>query len=111
MHDVDLTLTLAGALAIALVFGYFTQRMGLSPIVGYLLADLALDLTIFRLFGILNDPAHPPMKWWVIGGVNFGVWVHAVLLVYLIFAFVKAQPREPLASFGFRRSPLTTANR
>ena len=35
-------------------------------------------------------------------GVNFGVWVHAVLLVYLIFAFVKAAPREPFASFGFR---------
>jgi monovalent cation:H+ antiporter-2, CPA2 family len=41
MHDVDLILTLAGALAIALVFGYFTQRMGLSPIVGYLLAGIA----------------------------------------------------------------------
>ncbi len=79
-------------------------------IVAYLVADLALDLTIFRLFGILNDPSNPPMKWWVIGGVNFGVWVHAVLLVYLIFAFVKASPREPLASFGFRlpdrRAPL-----
>ena len=71
-------------------------------IVAYLLADLSLDLTIFRLFGIINDPSHPPMKWWVIGGVNFGVWVHAVLLVYLIFAFVKAAPREPFASFGFR---------
>ncbi|MFT4201596.1 hypothetical protein [Gordonia sp. (in: high G+C Gram-positive bacteria)] len=71
-------------------------------IVAYLAADLALDLTIFRLFGIINDPSHPPMKWWVIGGVNFGVWVHAVLLVYLIFAFVKAAPREPLASMGLR---------
>ncbi|QKT08706.1 DUF2029 domain-containing protein [Gordonia sp. X0973] len=68
----------------------------------YLVADLSLDLTIFRLFGIINDPSHPPMKWWVIGGVNFGVWVHAVLLVYLIFAFVKAQPRQPLASMGLR---------
>ncbi|GAB08276.1 hypothetical protein GOARA_006_00350 [Gordonia araii NBRC 100433] len=71
-------------------------------IVAYLAADLALDLTIFRLFGIINNPSNPPMKWWVVGGVNFGVWVHAALLIYLIFAFVKATPREPLASFGFR---------
>jgi hypothetical protein len=34
----------------------------------------------------------------VIGGVNFGVWVHAVVLTYLIFTFVKSPPREPLRS-------------
>ncbi|MBL8143593.1 MAG: cation:proton antiporter [Acidobacteria bacterium] len=38
MHNVDLILTLAGGLGAALVFGYITQRSGLSPIVGYLLA-------------------------------------------------------------------------
>ncbi|MFT3901312.1 MAG: hypothetical protein QM728_13850 [Gordonia sp. (in: high G+C Gram-positive bacteria)] len=74
-------------------------------IVAYLVADLALDLTIFRLFGIINNPAHPPMKWWVIGGVNLGVWVHAALLIYLIFAFVKAAPRAPLASMGLKLPP------
>ena len=38
MHDYDLILTLTGGLGAALVLGYVTQRLGLSPIVGYLLA-------------------------------------------------------------------------
>src|ERR687892_287182 len=38
MHSYDLILTLTGGLTGALVLGYFTQRLGLSPIVGYLLA-------------------------------------------------------------------------
>src|SRR5918996_894038 len=38
MHDVPLILTLSGGLGAALVLGYLTQRLGLSPIVGYLLA-------------------------------------------------------------------------
>jgi monovalent cation:H+ antiporter-2, CPA2 family len=38
MHNLDLILTLTGGLTAALVFGYITQRIGLSPIVGYLLA-------------------------------------------------------------------------
>jgi CPA2 family monovalent cation:H+ antiporter-2 len=38
MHGTDLILTITGGLAAALVFGYLTQRLGLSPIVGYLLA-------------------------------------------------------------------------
>jgi len=38
MHAYDLILTLTGGLSAALVFGYMTQRLGLSPIVGYLLA-------------------------------------------------------------------------
>ena len=42
MHSFDLILTLTGGLAAALVFGYFTQRAGLSPIVGYLLAGVAV---------------------------------------------------------------------
>jgi CPA2 family monovalent cation:H+ antiporter-2 len=42
MHDLDLITTLAGGLAAALVFGYVTQRLGLSPIVGYLLAGIAV---------------------------------------------------------------------
>jgi CPA2 family monovalent cation:H+ antiporter-2 len=42
MHSVDLILTLTGGLAGALVFGYLTQRAGLSPIVGYLLAGVAV---------------------------------------------------------------------
>src|SRR5262247_4023994 len=42
MHSFDLILTLAGGLGGALVFGYLTQRAGLSPIVGYLLAGVAV---------------------------------------------------------------------
>jgi monovalent cation:H+ antiporter-2, CPA2 family len=42
MHNLDLILTLTGGLAAALLLGYFTQRMGLSPIVGYLLAGVAV---------------------------------------------------------------------
>jgi CPA2 family monovalent cation:H+ antiporter-2 len=38
MHDLSLILTLAGGLTAALLFGYVTHRLGLSPIVGYLLA-------------------------------------------------------------------------
>lgn len=38
MHDYDLILTLTGGLGAALVLGYITHRVGLSPIVGYLLA-------------------------------------------------------------------------
>jgi CPA2 family monovalent cation:H+ antiporter-2 len=42
MHGVDLILMLAGGLAAALIFGYFTQRLGLSPIVGYLFAGVVI---------------------------------------------------------------------
>jgi CPA2 family monovalent cation:H+ antiporter-2 len=42
MHDVDLILTLTGGLAAALVCGIITLRLGLSPIVGYLLAGFVV---------------------------------------------------------------------
>jgi CPA2 family monovalent cation:H+ antiporter-2 len=38
MHGTDLILTLTAGLGAALFFGYITQRLGLSPIVGYLVA-------------------------------------------------------------------------
>ena len=38
MHEYDLILTLTAGLSGALLLGYMTQRLGLSPIVGYLLA-------------------------------------------------------------------------
>src|SRR5918995_1275566 len=40
MQGAELILTLAGGLGAALVLGYFTQRLGLSPIVGYLMAGV-----------------------------------------------------------------------
>jgi CPA2 family monovalent cation:H+ antiporter-2 len=42
MHEYDLILTLTAGLAGALFLGYLTQRLGLSPIVGYLLAGTLL---------------------------------------------------------------------
>src|SRR5215471_7605098 len=42
MHNLELILTLTGGLATALVLGYLTHRVGLSPIVGYLLAGVVV---------------------------------------------------------------------
>jgi CPA2 family monovalent cation:H+ antiporter-2 len=42
MEHLDLLLTLTGGLAASLVLGYLTHRIGLSPIVGYLLAGIAV---------------------------------------------------------------------
>jgi CPA2 family monovalent cation:H+ antiporter-2 len=43
MHNLDVILTLTTGLSIALVLGYITQRLGLSPIVGYLLAGIVVS--------------------------------------------------------------------
>ena len=42
MHELDLILTLTGGLAAALICGFITFRLGLSPIVGYLLAGVVV---------------------------------------------------------------------
>ena len=42
MHDFPLLTTIAAAFAAAWVLGLLTQRLGLSPIVGYLLAGIAI---------------------------------------------------------------------
>jgi CPA2 family monovalent cation:H+ antiporter-2 len=42
MQNLDLILTLTLGLSAALVFGYVTQRLGLSPIVGYLFAGVVI---------------------------------------------------------------------
>jgi monovalent cation:H+ antiporter-2, CPA2 family len=42
MHEFELILTITGGLAAALFFGYLTQRLGLSPIVGYLVAGIVV---------------------------------------------------------------------
>ncbi len=41
-HHLDLIYTLFGGLAAALVFGYLSQRLRLSPIVGYLVAGIVI---------------------------------------------------------------------
>ncbi len=42
MHTSELLVTLGVALSVALVFGYLTQRLGLSPIVGYLIGGVVI---------------------------------------------------------------------
>jgi CPA2 family monovalent cation:H+ antiporter-2 len=42
MHELSLIVTLAGALAVALASGWITQRLGLSTLVGYMLAGIAV---------------------------------------------------------------------
>ncbi len=42
MHDLGLIVTLALGLSAALILGYVTQRLGLSPILGYLLAGVVV---------------------------------------------------------------------
>ena len=42
MPETGLILTLAAGLGVALIGGYVTQRLGLSPIVGYLIAGVAV---------------------------------------------------------------------
>jgi K+:H+ antiporter len=41
-HNLDLIFTLTGGFTAALIFGYFTQKIRLSPIVGYLLAGIVV---------------------------------------------------------------------
>lgn len=42
MAHLDLILTLTGGLAAALAFGLLTKKIGLSPIVGYLIAGIVV---------------------------------------------------------------------
>ena len=42
MHDLGLIMTITGGFTAALLFGYLTHRLGMSPIVGYLLAGIAI---------------------------------------------------------------------
>ncbi len=42
MHELGLVTTLSAAFAAALVLGFITHKLGLSPILGYLLAGIAL---------------------------------------------------------------------
>jgi CPA2 family monovalent cation:H+ antiporter-2 len=42
MHDLSIIVTLAGALAVALVLGWITRSLGLSTLVGYMLAGVVV---------------------------------------------------------------------
>jgi CPA2 family monovalent cation:H+ antiporter-2 len=53
VHETGLVLTLASGFVAALLFGYITQRLGLSPIVGYLLAGVVVGP---NTPGLVADP-------------------------------------------------------
>ena len=72
LHNVDLILTLAGGLSAALVLGFITQKLRMSPIVGYLLAGIIVGPYSpgfvghgFPMRGNRHHPAHvrrgPPL--------------------------------------------------
>lgn len=42
MHELELIMTITGGFTSALIFGYITHRLGMSTIVGYLLAGIAV---------------------------------------------------------------------
>ncbi|MEO9329491.1 hypothetical protein [Gordonia aurantiaca] len=75
---------------------FVLMRVRWQVIVAYLVTDVALDLTIFRLFPIRD--AGDPLPWWILTGVAGSVWVHAALLAYLIATFASTPLREPPAS-------------
>lgn len=54
MHDLNLIFTLTGGFIAAVALGYFTQRIGLSPIVGYLVAGILVSP---NTPGFAADPA------------------------------------------------------
>jgi len=74
MHDLSLLTTLAMAFGAAWVFGLITQRLGLSPIVGYLLAGIAIGPSTPGFVGDV-DAAHQLAELGVIL-LMFGVGLH-----------------------------------
>ena len=74
MHDLPLITTIAAAFASAWVLGLITQRLGLSPIVGYLLAGIVIGP---YTPGFVGDPhiAHQLAEIGVIL-LMFGVGLH-----------------------------------
>ena len=74
MEHLDFLATLAGGLGAALAFGYVTHRLGLSPIVGYLLAGVAVGP---HTPGFIAD-RHPAEQLAEVGVIllMFGVGLH-----------------------------------
>ncbi|QJW94560.1 cation:proton antiporter [Frigoriglobus tundricola] len=74
MHGAELITTLTCGLAAALAFGYTTHRLGLSPIVGYLLAGVAVGP---HTPGFVADP-HIAEQFAEVGVIllMFGVGLH-----------------------------------
>ena len=65
MHNLDLILTLTLGLSAALIFGYVTQRLGLSPIVGYLFAGVVIAAFPTADIGTWHERTGAPFMWTV----------------------------------------------
>ena len=72
-------------------------RVPWQLIASYLVADVALDLSVFRMLGMSHGEASAPQ--WITGMVIASTWAQALLLAVLIVSFVRAPVREPLASY------------
>ena len=69
-HEVTLILTLAGGLSAALVLGFITQKLHLSPLVGYLLAGwMGVAPTAYAVSGLPGLAAGPLVQVIVLGGL------------------------------------------
>ncbi len=73
-HNIDLILTFTGGLAAALVFGYITERLKMSPIVGYLLAGVAVGP--FTPGFVANESIAAPFSEVGVILLMFGVGIH-----------------------------------
>ncbi|MFC3242758.1 hypothetical protein ACFOJ6_10830 [Gordonia humi] len=75
----------------------------------YLIADVAMDLSVFRFLGMAHS-ADRDAAWsiWVVGATS---WIHVVCLAVFVVMFARARIREPLASYlastGAPSGPLT----
>lgn len=74
---------------------FIMLRIWWPIIVAYLVTDVILDISIFPLLGLTTVGP----EWWPKVGVVTSVWVHMALLAVLIFSFVRAPLRQPLARF------------
>ncbi|MFC9789483.1 hypothetical protein [Rhodococcus sp. NPDC127528] len=65
-------------------------RVPRAAIAGYLVADLAIGIGVFRYFHALSTGSNVS-NWELV--VQFGVWGRAALLVVLFFVFLRSRPR------------------
>ena len=61
MHDLPLLINIGVALTAALIGGDIARRIGLPPIVGYLMAGVAIVVMAIML--VHNITIHPQLSW------------------------------------------------
>ena len=112
MHDISLITTIALGLTAALFFGLIAKRIGLSPIVGYLMAGVAVGP---HTPGFVGDP-HLAVQLAEIGVIllMFGVGLHFSLKDLLAVRSIAVpgalgQSWRPTASRSTTTSASTTS--